>query len=156
LVPPAAPQARASSRASDGLDDEEVETVDDEPDDHHGDACAPSDPTLKPMQLLKLTWTSAIERRDPKDTLRVARPGERAYAHLRVRNRSGRERCLKLSFRVGGKERSQVTLRIGKSWNWRTWAYNTLKSDDRTPLTLVAIDDQGATLFESTLPVVRE
>jgi hypothetical protein len=31
-----------------------------------------------------------------------------------------------------------------------------LKSDDRTPLTLVAIDDQGATLFESTLPVVRE
>jgi hypothetical protein len=151
--------------------DDEVETVDDtippsvseeqeeetaEPDDDPEEGCAPKQDGLKPMQVLLFRWTSGIENKDPKDRLYVARPGQRVFAHLRMRNRSGMKRCLKLVFRVGDDKRTEVTLKIGKSWNWRTWAYNTVKSEDRKPLRLTIHDDQGALVLDERLPVVPE
>jgi hypothetical protein len=129
-------------------------TVDDEPVDEHTAACAPPDPTLKPMQLLRFRFTSAIAGREPGDKLFIARPGQRVYAHLTVRNRSGRDRCLGLEFRVGGQKRTSVTLKVGESWSWRTWAYNTLRPDDRGRLDLVVTDDQGKPFLSQPLPVV--
>ncbi len=171
-APSSAPTAStATPSAAPDLDDE-VETVDDtippqtaadhedendgaDPDDPE-DGCAPKQDGLKPLQVLLFRWTSGIENKDPKDRLYVARPGQRVYAHLRVRNRSGTKRCLKLVFRVGEEKRTEVTLKIGESWNWRTWAYNTVKREDRKPLHLTIHDDQGALVLDQKLPVVPE
>lgn len=137
-------------------DDEPLEDYDDEPEDEHASACAPEDGSLKPLQLLRFVFASGIERRDPKDKLYIARPGKRVYAHLTVRNRSKRERCLHLEFRVNNKKRSRVTLKVGKSWSWRTWAYNTTRPDDRGPLRLVITDDQGKRFLDQSIAVVPE
>ena len=147
-------------------DGDEVETVDDQPDpssddevevgEDEDDGCAPKDPTLKPLQLLQFRFTSGIEGKDAKDKLHVARPGTRVYAHFRMRNRSGRKRCMKLTFRVGNKKRTEVTLKVGKSWNWRTYAYNTLKPEDREPLRLTVEDDQGVVILDERLAVIPE
>ena len=156
----------ASSSTALPIDDEELITVDDTPDDYSDEpepdappaeeSCAPKDPSLKRMQVLRFTWASGVEGRDPKDRLYIARPGQRVFAHMRIRNRSGRKRCLKATFRVGGKKRTEVTLNIGKSWNWRTWAYNTVRSDDKGPLHLRIADDQGNVVLDKKLAVVPE
>ena len=143
------PEGAAEDGAEQGLGDGK----DDGEEEPEGD-CAPPGSDLKPMQLLRFAFASGIEGKDPKDELRVARPGERVYAHLTMRNRSGRARCLRLVFRVGGKKRTEVTLEIGKSWSWRTWAYNTIKPDDRGPLELTIEDDQGQLVLKKTLAVV--
>lgn len=142
---------------------EEVPTVDDtvpssegegEGDDPDAD-CAPPGSDLKPMEVLRFTFASGLEGKDPKDRLASARAGQRVYAHLTMRNRSGRKRCLHLTFRVGGKKRTEVTLKIGESWSWRTWAYNTVKADDTGPLELTIEDDQGQVVLQKELPVVK-
>jgi len=118
-------------------------------------ACAPKDPKLKPLQLLHFTFTSAVERKAPTDKLRIVRPGQRVWAHLVLRNRSGEDRCVHLIFRVGGQLRTEVDLDVGESWSWRTWAYATLRSTDTAGhLELEAIDDQGRALVRERLPIV--
>lgn len=130
------------------------ETVDDEPADVQAEACASADPSLRPMQLLRFTFTDGVEGRDPRTRLGVARPGRRLYAHLRLRNRSGRERCVRVIFRVGGKRRSEITLAVGRSWSWRTWAYATLRAGDTGPVTVEVRDDQGALVTRRTIGVL--
>ena len=130
----------------------EGEPDEDEPADGE---CAPAGSDLKPMQMLRFSFASGLEGKDPKDEMQVARPGQRVYAHLTMRNRSGRKRCLHLTFRVGGKKRTEVTLKVGESWSWRTWAYNTIKDDDTGPLELTIEDDQKNLVLKKTLPVVR-
>jgi hypothetical protein len=151
------PEPSAKPAAS---EDEEVITVDDEPVDDGADeqdheaSCAPADPSLKALQLLRMTLAGAIEGKDPKDRLEAARPGQRVYAHLRMRNRSGRDRCVRVRFRVKGEERTLVTLKVGHSWSWRTWAYATLRDDDRGRLDIEVVDDQGATIATKALGIV--
>lgn len=136
---------------------EEDPTEDDDDVAEEDEDCAPKGAAgLKPMQVLAITFTSGIEGKDPADKINIARPGQRVYAHLKMRNRSGRKRCLDVTFRVGGKKRTKVRLKIGESWSWRTWAYNTLRPDDRQPLELTIVDDQGALVFQKKLPVVPE
>ncbi len=162
-----APATRATAPDLDDVDD--VETVDDTipPDDvaastadsaddgaSHRSACAPKDAKLKPMQLLRFTFSDGVEGKDPSSKIAVAKAGQRVYAHLTMRNRSGRKRCLHLTFRVGGKKRTSVTLEIGKSWEWRTYAYNTLRGDDNRPLELTVTDDQGALVLKKLLAVI--
>lgn len=169
----AAPSAPASANDADDfevetVDDtvppdtpsaEVVEAADDDADEGDGEgsaheACAPKEAGLKPMQVLRFTFTDGIEGKDPKSKLSVAKAGQRVYAHLAMRNRSGKKRCLHLTFRVGGKKRTEVTLPIGKSWQWRTYAYNTLRADDDKPLELTVTDDQGALVLKKMLPVI--
>ncbi|MEM9692119.1 MAG: hypothetical protein AAGA56_06225 [Myxococcota bacterium] len=116
--------------------------------------CAKPEEDLKPMQLLRFAFASGLEGKDPKDKLHIARPGQRIYAHLTLRNRSGRKRCATLTFRVGGKKRTEIKVKIGESWSWRTWAYNTLRSDDREPLELTVRDDKGGLVLREKLAVV--
>jgi len=148
-VPTSVSSARAAPLASDPL----PETVDDEPADVHAESCASADPALAPMQLLRFTFTDGIEGRDPRSRLTIARPGQRVYLHLTMRNRSGRERCVRVTFRAAGHRRSEVTLTVGKSWSWRTWAYATLRPDDRGPLVVEVRDDQGALVAKRSLAV---
>ena len=160
-------RASASAASSTALPDDDTETVDDEPDkpggdvetvddepERHQSACAPPDPKLKPMLLLKFKFAAAIKNREPVGQLPIVRPGGRVYAHMTVRNRSGRKRCLHLEFRVNGKKRTKVTLRVGRSWSWRTWAYNTTRSSDRGPLELIVHDDQGKLFLRRRLAIV--
>jgi hypothetical protein len=149
---------------------DEIETVDDTPGSQdfevdpaldadggvvdHESACAPADPALKPMELLKFTFADGVDGRDPRRKLEVARAGQRVFAHLTLRNRSGRDRCVHLTFRVGGKKRTTVTLKIGESWSWRTYAYNTLRGDDNKPLELTVTDDQNAVILREQLAIV--
>lgn len=152
------PQADPSSLppAADGPDDgadpgEEEEGADE------GLDCAPPDSDLKPLQLLRFTFAPGVKDKDPVSKLHVARPGQRVWAHLRLRNRSGRDRCVHVVFRVGGRARTELDLKVGESWNWRTWAYATLRSTDRSgQLEFEATDDQGHLLVRERLPIVPE
>jgi hypothetical protein len=136
-----------SSEVDDSGDEDEDEPLD----------CAPPEPRLKPLQLLRFTFTTGVKNKDPRQKLNIARPGQRVWAHLRVRNRSGRDRCLHLVFRVNGKKRTELDLKIGESWNWRTYGYNTLKSSDRSGvLEFEATDDQGNLVAKKRLPIVPE
>ncbi len=152
-MPASAPRPRVPGATQPGQDDS-APTVDDEPEVDHEGACAPADPGLKPLQLLRFTFADGVEGKDPGAKLNIARPGQRVYAHLQLRNRSGRDRCVHVVFHVGGKKRTDVTLKVGESWSWRTWAYNTLRADDRGPLQVVVTDDQGKAIVQQSLAVV--
>jgi hypothetical protein len=151
----AAPAASASGPTDPGPD-----TVDDEPAPEDGSvaeaSCAPPDPNLTPLLLLRFAFTSGIDGRDPRDKLSVARPGQRIFSHFTVRNKSGRERCIRIELVVGREKRTTLTLKIGESWSWRTWGYNTLRSDDTGTLVAIVRDDQGNELARRELSIVPE
>ncbi|MBK6512721.1 MAG: DUF2914 domain-containing protein [Polyangiaceae bacterium] len=106
------------------------------------------------LELLRFTFTSAVKAKDPVDELKAAKPGQRVYAHLTLRNRTGKKRTVNVSFKVNGEERTNVDLDIEASWSWRTWAYNTvLPTDGKGTLELVVTDEEGNPLVESTLPI---
>ena len=137
----------------------ELETVDDEPDAAEPSAaakaaCAPKDPTLKPLDILRFAFTDSVEGKDARVNLSVARPGQRVHTHIVLRNRSGRERCITIELRVNGKSRTTLTQKVGRSWSWRTWGYNTLRQDDRGKLEAIVRDDQGKELQRRELPIV--
>jgi len=119
--------------------------------------CPARDPALKPLQLLRYRFSSGVEHKKPVDKLYVARPGQRVWAHLTVRNRSGRDRCVHVELAVNGQSRTEIDLEVGHSWSWRTWAYITLRPTDRAGrLELTVTDDQGRLLLREHLPIVPE
>jgi hypothetical protein len=115
-------------------------------------AASTSAPTR--VELLALTLTSAIRDKDPVDKLTAVVPGERVYAHLRVRNRTGKTHILTVNFAVNGEPRTTLTLEVEPSWSWRTWGYNTVLSSDRPGALTVTVTDEGARLMTASLPIV--
>jgi hypothetical protein len=110
--------------------------------------------STRPVELLKFQWTSGIKNREPVDHLAVAHPGDRVYAHLTIRNRTGRTRSLHLAFSVNGKVRSELDLDVVESWSYRTWGYDTvLKTDKAGKLTLSVTDDEGQPIDDEELPI---
>jgi hypothetical protein len=109
--------------------------------------------STKPLQILKFRFTSGIKNRDPVDKLEHAKPGERVYAHFAVRNRTGRKRQITVVFAIDGKEKTKVDLAIDQSWEWRTWAYNTVAATEKGTLTLSVTDDEGHPLLDEKLPI---
>ena len=77
------------------------------------------------------------------------------WAHVAVRNRSGKPRRISLLFRVDGEERSSIDLKIEPSWSYRTWGYNTLRPRDTSgQLTVEVRDlDDGSLLADAKLPI---
>lgn len=113
--------------------------------------------STKPVELLKLVFAADVKDKEPSGQLQVAKPGQKVYAHLTVRNLSDHPRKVKLSFSVSGEKRTQVELFVGESWSWRTWAYNTvLAKDAGKKLELEVTDDQGHPLFEGTIPIAAK
>jgi len=107
-----------------------------------------------PLELLRLTLASGVEAKEPVDVLTKARPGQRVWAHVKLRNRSGRTKSVRLVFSVGGKERSRTDLDVEPSWSFRTWGYVTLQPGDRSgELAVSVLDDTGWALGESRLPI---
>jgi hypothetical protein len=111
-------------------------------------------PASAPLQLLRLTLTSAVKDKEPVDELKVASPGQRIWAHLAIRNRSSEARRITLLFRVDGEERSTVDLKVEPSWSYRTWGYNTLRASDKSgELTLEVREIGGPLLSTARLPI---
>ena len=160
LAAPTPPVPRATSTSPvDAPSDDPDTATDSGSGGEEGDAaaCTPKDASLKPLQLLGFVFASRVESRKPVEQLRFARPGQRVYAYLRMRNRSGEERCLRVEFRVNGKKRTSVELEVGESWQWRTWAYATLRASDTSgTLELRVIDDQDRVVVDKRLPIVAK
>lgn len=109
--------------------------------------------STRPMELLRFRFTSGIRDREPEDDLREARPGQRIYAFLAIRNRTGNKRGITLSWTVGGQPRTKLDLDVDESWQYRTWGYNTLGPTDRGTLRLEVTDDAGNSVVERELPI---
>jgi hypothetical protein len=94
-----------------------------------------------------------VKAKDPVDDLDAAKPGQRVYGHVTIRNRTAGSKRVTLSFRVNGDERSMVDLDIEKSWSWRSWAYVTLRKEDKGELTVHVFDDHGAEMATKSIPI---
>ena len=117
-------------------------------------ASAAAEDDAPPLQILRFTFTSNVNDKEPVDKLDAAKPGQRVWAHINARNRSGSSREIDLVFRVNGKERSRVPLEIKSSWSFRTWGYVTLKSTDTSgEVTATIIDDSGEEILTNRLPI---
>lgn len=114
---------------------------------------APAPQTRVPIELLTLTVTSNIEKKEPVDKLKAATPGTRVYAHLKMRNRSNEKRTIHVDFLVNGKLRTPLKLDIEPSWSFRTWGYNTLQAGDSGELEVQVYDDGGTMLEKVRLPI---
>lgn len=114
---------------------------------------APAPQTRVPLELLALTVTSAVEKKEPVDKLKAATPGTRVYAHLKMRNRSDEKRTVRVDFLVNGKLRTPLKLDVDPSWSFRTWGYNTLQANDSGELEVQVYDDAGALLERVRLPI---
>lgn len=133
-APPASADIRPSASSVASADEDETST--------------------RPVELLKLVFSSDVKDKEPVGQLQVAKPGQRVYAHLTLRNQSGKPRKVHLAFAVDGEKRTNVDLFVGESWSWRTWGYNTiLPKDAGKKLTLEVVDDAGHPLFEGALPI---
>lgn len=114
----------------------------------------PGEETQEEMKLLKMTLASGVRDKEPIDKLASAKPGQRVWAHVTLRNRTGFAREIDLVFRVDGKERSRVTLTVEHSWSFRTWGYVTLRSTDTTgDVTVTVVNDSGDELATAKIPI---
>jgi hypothetical protein len=109
--------------------------------------------TRVPVELLGLTLTSAVEKKEPVDKLKAVTPGTRVYAHLKMRNRSTETRNVRVDFLVNGKLRTPLKLDIDPSWSFRTWGYNTIQANDSGELEVQVYDDAGTMLERVRLPI---
>jgi hypothetical protein len=119
-------------------------------------APAPSPTTNEPrapLELLKLTLTSEVKKKEPVDTLEAVGAGKRVYAHLAIRNRSNDTRKIAVTYVVNGKPRPPVDLEVEPSWSYRTWGYNTLPAGEKGKLEVRVTDDAGAVLGTATLSI---
>lgn len=117
----------------------------------------PEEEALQPLELQELTFTSEVKNKEPVDVLLAAEPGERVWAHLRLRNRNEETRKIHLEFQVNGDKRTTLDLKVTKSWSYRTWAYNTLlESDKKGTVSLTVTDDEGTVLAETSLPIAQK
>ncbi|MDC0739734.1 hypothetical protein [Polyangium mundeleinium] len=125
----------------------------------HASSSTPSSPPAEPssehasLELLQLTLTSDVQKKEPVDTLDVAPPGTRVYAHLKLRNRSQDKRKVHVDFFVNGKLRTPLDLTVEPSWSFRTWGYNTMQAGDTGELEVRVLDDGGTTLATARLPI---
>jgi hypothetical protein len=138
VAPPGTASARSASRASPAPTPPAQGSA-------SGDKCE--------LRVLKAVFTSDVKNKEPADVLTSAKPGQRVWAHLTVRNRCPSSRSLALSFQVGGSERSKVDLDIEPSWSYRTWGYVTLRKGDMGKVELAVKDEDGSVLVASTLPI---
>jgi hypothetical protein len=123
--PSAAPSASASARDLD-------------------QRCPPAPGAAPPLKLVELRLTSAIENKRPTDEVTIIKPGDKVYAYLGIRNLTDDKRCVLVTFRVNGRQRSALTLDIGKAPSWRTWAYVKANDGDAAAtIEIEVVDDQG-------------
>jgi hypothetical protein len=116
--------------------------------------CEPADEDLKALELVEFQLTSEVKDKKPVDEIERTQPGKDVWAYMAVKNRSGEERCVTVIFRVNGKKRASVTLDVGESPSWRTWAHNrVLDGDAPGKIEVEIVSDQDVSLKKKTLPI---
>lgn len=108
----------------------------------------------KPLELMSFQLTSGIWEKDPVDDLSTAKPGDRVYAHFKLKNK-GERRTLKVVFKVNGAPRTTLELKVEPSPSYRTWGFNTLRAGDTGELSVTATDDAGVVVAERSIPIKR-
>lgn len=107
-------------------------------------SCGTAPTDAPPLDIVKFTLTSKLENRKPTDELTMVKPGTKIYAYLVVKNLTKEERCLLVTFRVNGRKRASLTLDVGTSPTWRTWAHiSPSKGDAPGTVEVEVTDDQG-------------
>lgn len=112
---------------------------------------APAGPV--PFEVQRFVLTSDVKHKNPVDELTVVEHGERVYAHLTVRNRGEDKRPVRFVFRVNGDERANVPLTIAHSWQFRTWAYVTLRDGDRKGKLTVTVLEGDTEVTRAEAPI---
>jgi hypothetical protein len=106
--------------------------------------CATAAPDALPLDIVQFTLTSKLDKRKPTDELSIVQPETKIYAYLVVKNLGTAERCVLVTFRVNGRKRASLTLDIGTSPTWRTWAQITpAKGDAPGNVEVEITDDHG-------------
>lgn len=109
---------------------------------------------LAPLQILRFSFSSGVKAKEPVDFLEAAGPGQRVYAHMAFKNTNHEPRSVHVVFRVNAERRTALDLKIDPSQSYRTWAFNTLKEQDRSgTLALEVTDETGQTLLSEKLPI---
>lgn len=104
--------------------------------------------------MLRFAFSSGVKAKEPVDFLEEAGPGMRVYAHMAFKNTNPEPRQIHLVFRVNGERRTLLDLKVDSSQSYRTWAFNTLRDQDRSgQLTLEVTDETGQTLLSEKLPL---
>jgi len=98
------------------------------------------------FRLTAFSLTRQVRDRLPGDPV-VAAPldGQRVYVHLTALNK-GPARTLTLTWTRNGRRFHRVTLHVGRSPAWRTWAYITADKG-KAGVWSVAVHDQDGTLL---------
>lgn len=106
------------------------------------------------LKVRKLVLTSEVKKKEPVDKLEAAKPGQRVWAHVTVRNRCPDTKTIKLAFKVAGDDRSTVDLVVAPAWSYRTWGYVTLRPTDVAGEIVVEVRDEGGEVLErARLPI---
>ena len=123
---------------------------------HLDQDCEPTAAGQAPLELVKLQLTSNVEEREPVDEIERAKAGEHVWAYLEVANGSDVGRCVSVVFRVDGGKRAALTLDVGPSPRWRTWAKNRMvEADAGKTLEIEVRDDQGRVLDTRRLRIEK-
>ena len=105
------------------------------------------------MIVTKLVFARGVEGRVPvEQDFAPTADGRRIYAHLELFNK-GEPRQITLSWIRAGKPYHFVTLDVGRSPRWRTWAYLTLGADKTGPWSVEVRTKAGALLLAMPLLV---
>lgn len=114
--------------------------------------CAKAPDDAPPLDIIQFALTSKLEKRKPTDELSIIQPGTKIYAYVAVKNLETRERCVLVTFRVNGRRRAALTLDIGTSPSWRTWANITPAESDAPGNVEVEItDDHGRQRYKQRI-----
>jgi hypothetical protein len=148
LGPSSAAGAKARPQASDGAQgDDEPGAV---------GSAAPSGASDKPLELLEAKLTPRVTNDKEADGLLLAAsPGDRAYLHVKLRNRTGATRKVTTRCSIGGEERTTVDLDVRESWGFRTWSYCTPRKPDVGKALTMELFEGDRLLVKREVPVER-
>lgn len=107
------------------------------------------------LVVSRLVFARGVEDRQPVEQDFAPRAdGRRIYAYLELLNK-GEQRELTLSWVRAGKTFHTVTLDVGRSPHWRTWAYLTLSERLAGPWTVEVRGQDNALLAAMPLIVSK-
>ncbi len=98
------------------------------------------------LAVTSLLMCRDVQDREPQGVDFAPRAdGERIYAHLKLLNK-GEAQQVKITWKLAGKNFHHFYLNVGRSAQWRTWAYLTLDEAKLGPWTVEVRDEEGTLL----------
>jgi hypothetical protein len=104
------------------------------------------------LRVKRLQFSGAISGREPSDARQIFTPAEDVYAFVEVGNTLGEATRISITFISPKKTASKISLAVGDSARWRTWAKRRLTKDAGTWQVIVR-DDAGHQLASGSFEV---